>query len=308
MRRATRFLARFGVILLAGCGSGSSAPSPSAPSAAATPGPATPTPTPAPQNPNASLPASCRSLPVATGTAAGCHNEASDFLRQVTDAVSAAQVASVVDADSKETFALVQGGQIQSPNAYLKFIIDILDRQGLCAVYDGEELNVRNTSGFNEQFDIITSSGGSWIKYMSTCTPAVPLPAIVNPPVQDAECRLAPSRDSYCRREDGHYDGDVHAALDEVIAADRALAKPLIFDFTDRQPGLDNGWKIINVDLYFSEVRKRLRTKGYCSIQGGEDEIWIKKGTNRFSEHWDLLKSEGYSLRLLSSVCHDAAF
>ena len=44
------------------------------------------------------------------------------------------------------------------------------------------------------------------------------------------------------------------------------------------------------------------------SIYSGDDELLVKKGTNRFSEHWDLLRGEGYSLRLLAATCHDAAF
>jgi hypothetical protein len=213
-----------------------------------------------------------------------------------------------VDPDSKEVYALVQNGLIQSPSAYLKMISDALDRQGLCAVYDGEELNVRNSSGYNELFDIITSSGGSWTKYMSTCTPATPIPKIVSPPVQDPECRLAPSRENYCDRPGSAYGGDVSGALDELIAQERQLARPLIFDFSDRLPGLDNGWKVTNVPLYFSEMRGKMRAKGYCSIHVGDDELWVKKGTNRLSEHWDLLKAEGYSLRLFGAACHDAAF
>ncbi len=216
--------------------------------------------------------------------------------------------ATVVDPDSKEVYALVRNGVIQSPSTYLKMIVDALDRQGLCAVYDGEELNVRNSNAYNEQFDIVTSSGGSWIKYMSTCSPATPLPPIVSPPVLDPECKLPPSKETYCDRPAPIYEGDVSSALDELIAQDRQLATPLIFDFGDRLPGLENGWRVANVPLYFSELRKRVRAKGYCSVHIGDDELWVKKGTNRFSEHWDLLKAEGHSLRLFGAACHDAAF
>ena len=304
MSRAHRSLAPFAFLLLTACGSNTPAPLPSTPSAA--PAPTTPAvPTPAPTS---SLPSSCRALPPATGTSAGCHLEASDFLRAVTDAVSAAQNATAVDPDSKETYAVVQSGLIQSPNAYLKLIIDALDRQGLCAAYDGEELNVRNSNGYNELFDVITGTGGSWSKYMSTCSPATPIPAIVTPPVLDPECKLAPSKDAYCDRATPQYEADVFGALDELIAQDRQLANPLVFDFGSRAPGTENGWKVANVPLYFSELRKKLRTRGYCSIYSGDDELLVKKGTNRFSEHWDLLRGEGYSLRLLAATCHDAAF
>ena len=296
------------IFLMSGCGSGTPATSPSSPSS----GPPVVTSTPAVPQPNpgsgSSLPLSCRSLPPANGTGAGCRPEPSDFLRAVTDAVLAAQDASFLDPDSKETFAVVQDALIQSPNAYLKLIVESLDRRGLCAVYDGEELNVRNTSGFNEQFDVITSKGGSWIRYMSTCTPATPIPAILTPPVQDPACQLAPSKDSYCDKPAPLYGGDVGTALDDLIAQERLLAKPLIFDFGSRALGRDNGWKVANVDLYFSEIRKKLRAKGYCSVYDGSDELLIKKGTNRLSEHWDLLTGEGHSLRLLGAACHDAAF
>jgi len=213
-----------------------------------------------------------------------------------------------VDPDSNERYALVDNGIIQSPNAYLKMIADALDRQGLCAVWDGAELNVRRSNDYNENFDLITAAGGSWIKYMSTCVPATPVPAIVPPGVQDPECRLAPSRDTYCNRPQPVYEGDVVGVLDELIAQDRQLANPLIFDFRDRLAGAPEGFKVINPAMYFSEMRRRLRTRGYCSIQSAEDELWIKKGTNRFSEHWDLLKAEGYSLRVMAAACHDAAF
>ncbi len=291
-------------LLLTACGSSTPAPSPAAPTTAL---PAA-TATPAAPSPNSSLPASCRSLPPATGSQAGCRQEPSDFLGAVSDAVSAAQGSTAIDPDTKETFALVQNGLIQSPNAYLKSIVDALDARGLCAVYDGEELNVRASNGFNELFDVITSSGGSWSKYMSTCTPAVPLPALVTPPNQDPECRLAPSKDSYCDRPSPVYEGDIFGALDELIAQDRQRASPLIFNFNERAPGTDNGWRVTNTALYFSELRVKLRARGYCSVRGGEDELLIKKGTNRFSEHWDLLRGEGFSLRLLAATCHDAAF
>ena len=302
-----RVLALFGMALMAdACGSSAPSAAPSTPSAAASPTLA-PAPTPG-RAPDASLPTSCRPLPPATGTSAGCRQDASDFLRQVTDAVSAAQHASAVDPDTQETFGVVQNGLIQSPSAYLKLIVDALDRQGVCAVYDGEELSVRTSNNHNELFDVITSSGAPWSRYMSTCSPATPLPSVAPPPVQDVECPLAPSRDAYCDRPAAVYEADLAASLDELITQDRALATPVIFDFGSRAAGTDNGWKVANVPLYFSEMRRKLRARGFCSVREGDDELWIKKGTNRFSEHWDLLRAEGHSLRLLAATCRDAAF
>jgi hypothetical protein len=306
MPKIQHTLAPFAAFLIAACGSSSPGTSPSTPTAAATPTPAASTPP--VRVPDTSLPVSCRSFPPATGTSAGCRQEASDFLRQVTDAVAAAQNAAAVDPDTGETFAVLQNGVIQSPSAYLKLIVDALDRQGVCAVYDGEELSVRTSNNHNELFDVITSSGVSWSRYMSTCSPATPLPPVTAPPIQDTECRIPPSRDAYCDRPAPVYEADLAAALDELIAQDRLLTPSLIFDFGSRAAGTDNGWKVANVPLYFSEMRRKMRARGYCSIQAGDDELWIKKGTNRFSEHWDLLRAEGHSLRLLAATCRDAAF
>src|SRR5690348_3344708 len=83
---SNRFAALATALVIAACG-GSSAP-PTAPSVTSTPAPPSSTPAPGPAS---TLPASCRSLPPATGTAAGCHLEASDFLGKVADAVSIAQ-------------------------------------------------------------------------------------------------------------------------------------------------------------------------------------------------------------------------
>jgi hypothetical protein len=46
---------------------------------------------------------------------------------------------------------------------------------GVCAIFDGEEIGVKNTNAFNDQYDIHLASGhvrrgeGS---YRATCTPA----------------------------------------------------------------------------------------------------------------------------------------
>jgi hypothetical protein len=64
---------------------------------------------------------------------------------------------------------------VTDPNAYLSGVISQLSRRGFCARFDGEELAVKNTNDFNEQYDILSSSnavrsGGE--AYRSTCSPA----------------------------------------------------------------------------------------------------------------------------------------
>jgi hypothetical protein len=60
-------------------------------------------------------------------------------------------------------------------NGYLSGMVQKMGARGYCAMYDGEELAVKNTNDFNEQFDILTAddrvrSGGE--SYRSTCRPA----------------------------------------------------------------------------------------------------------------------------------------
>jgi len=58
---------------------------------------------------------------------------------------------------------------------YHHAVAAILIERGLCAKYDGEEMAVKNTNAFSDQYDIHLSSGhvrrgtGS---YMVTCSPA----------------------------------------------------------------------------------------------------------------------------------------
>jgi hypothetical protein len=64
---------------------------------------------------------------------------------------------------------------VKDVNAYAAGVIRNLNAAGYCAIYDGEELGVKNSNSFNEQYDIHLSSGhirrGTGI-YRSTCTPA----------------------------------------------------------------------------------------------------------------------------------------
>lgn len=65
--------------------------------------------------------------------------------------------------------------RIKDHDEYVAAVASELRRMGYCAQYDGEEMAVKNTNNFNDQYDISTSSGyirrgdGS---YRSTCWPA----------------------------------------------------------------------------------------------------------------------------------------
>ncbi len=54
-------------------------------------------------------------------------------------------------------------------------MVSILGQRGLCAIYDGAELGVKNTNSFDDQYAVVSSAGylrrgdGS---YVSTCRPS----------------------------------------------------------------------------------------------------------------------------------------
>ncbi len=64
---------------------------------------------------------------------------------------------------------------VRDQDAFVAGVIKNLTAAGYCALYDGEELGVKNSNSFNEQYDILVSSGhirrgaGS---YRSTCNPS----------------------------------------------------------------------------------------------------------------------------------------
>ena len=71
-----------------------------------------------------------------------------------------------------------QGGWsyfVVNPDAYLQEVVQNLRRAGLCAIFDGAEVAVKNSNEFNEQYDIYTSTGFSrWGggAYEASCYPA----------------------------------------------------------------------------------------------------------------------------------------
>jgi len=58
---------------------------------------------------------------------------------------------------------------------YLSALVNILAERGFCALWDGEEIAIKDSNSYNEQYDTITSTGymrrhpGA---YRSTCSPA----------------------------------------------------------------------------------------------------------------------------------------
>jgi len=307
-RSADAFLAILAALATwTACG-GKDGSTPTTPSAGVTPTPsptAQATPTPAPTT-GAVTPQSCRSIPNGNAGNGGCRKGNSNFITKMRDAVDLAASSTHRDPYSGQVFDIVQNGKIIAVGAYLKTVADALDRQGICAAYDGEEMNVRDGGGYNENFDIITADGGSWVNYNVTCSPAQPIPTYAAlPKGRDADCKMPPSSLTFCTHAPSQYDGDIFDAQDLLIAEDRARATPQIFNFSENffQP---YGYKIINEPLYVAEMLKKLKAKGFCAIYDG-DEFEVKRN-NVFTEHFDLIKSDLFAIRSYVSTCRDAAF
>jgi hypothetical protein len=140
------------------------------------PGPA-PTPTPAPgSDPTPAPPpsgGSCR-LPASSNPNAPCSMQSPSFLGAVDKAINQVvdQQPSLFDMNQKTCENCFH---VRNEDAFVNGVIKNLNAAGYCAYYDGEELAVKNSNSFNEQYDILVSSGhirrgaGS---YRSTCNPS----------------------------------------------------------------------------------------------------------------------------------------
>ena len=282
-------------LALGHCGGGGSGAGPTGPP---TPPPVT-TPTPAP-TPTSDPPISqsCAKLPAGNPNAP-CHPDASEYQEIVDRAIRTLQ---------GEQPAIFDGDQVLSIGAYYVGLIKVLDRQGLCADTEGEELGVTDRASSNEQFDVLSAQSRvrfGPVSYRATCTPsAVPIPRGALPPAQ-AGCALPSSREISCGREpEGRYLGHVEAAVAQI-----QIDKPELFDFNDKSQG--TGWPAVkNLEAYQQGVVDILVKKGYCAKHDGE-EIAIKTGSNSFSEQYDINYQDKYIRTgggIYRASCYPAAF
>jgi hypothetical protein len=280
-------------ITLSVCGGGGNSGSPSAPTVPVTPIP-TPTPTIAPTG-EPSLSASCQRLPPANPTPNSCRTEEATFLTDVLDAI---------DTLRREQPGIFDGDNVVNVGAYYVGLIRILDRKGLCADFDGDELGVTNTKDYNDLFDVLTARNEVRRFFVGTCYPSV-VPVSRSPlyPVP-AGCSLPASREVACGREpEGQFYDDVSGTLEQLLKE-----KPELFDFDEHNPGTD--WPgIRDLDAYHRSIVDGLVKKGYCALFDGE-EIQIKR-TNAFTEHYDLNLADRYVRKgpgIYRGSCYPAAF
>jgi hypothetical protein len=270
------------------CGGGNKQSSaPTQPVVVTTPTPVT-DPTPGPP-----LSASCARLPLGSAKYA-CRDETPTFMNEVNDSID------TLKAQHPEYF---NGETILNLGGYYVGVIKLLDQKNICAGFDGEELAVKNTPDFNDQYKLQTSWNTIRRFYVGTCYPATFPLNRENPGSSPAGCSLPPSTEVACGRPDPQFDGDVEAAIDDVLKT-----KPELFDFSEHAPGID--WPMVKDMLaYENAVIAALAPKGYCGKFDGE-EIQIKR-SNDFTEHYDINYADKYIRRgggIFRGSCYPAAF
>ena len=276
------------------CGGSSSPSTPNpVPSPSIIPGP-TPTPPAAVDPP---LSKSCEKIGWGK-EALKCPMEIPSFQNDVDEAIRTLQ---------RERPDIFNGNYIDKAGAYYVGLIKILDRQGICAGYDGEELAVKTDNTYNEQYDIQTASGlvrFGPVSYRSTCYPAS-FPIQPGPPIPaPAGCNLPPSRAVACGREgsSGKYYTDVVAGINQVLSD-----HPEIFDPTDLRA---DGPYIKDLEAYGRLVGEAVTKRGYCARWDGK-ELQVKQGSNEFNEQYAITLSLTHVRRdpnMYRSSCYPADF
>lgn len=159
-------------LVLAGCG-GSNPVAPPTPAPTPTPTPARPTATPGPTGLTCTVPP----IPDADGCNIWSKAKGNVFLPQLLDSID------TLKKEKPELFAYSgKGGKIvtiTNPNLFLKNLVKILERDhGLCAAHHvrglpNDEISIKSSNDFNEQYDLITGSSQLWWNYTVSCRPPV---------------------------------------------------------------------------------------------------------------------------------------
>jgi hypothetical protein len=187
---------------------------------------------------------------------------------------------------------------VRRPAPFMVELIRELERGGLCAGTDTQELQVKRTNELNDQYHVILSSGHlrrGVPSYRSTCRPAAfptPAPTFVPP----AGCTLPPSREILCSRT-----GETPMLLGEVERAIETLRS--------QRPEVFSGDRVLDTQAYHEGVARVLTTGGRCARFDGE-EIAVKSG-NDFSEQHRILLSSGLVRKgegVYRATCYPAAF
>ena len=128
---------------------------------------------PAPGNPPPPQTQGC-TLPAGTWNE-NCSMQAQSFLGRVEAAIDEVIATDPQAFDTSRTRGCANCYFVRDPTRYVTRVAQAITKNGICGHYDGEELGVKSSNAFNDQYDILTSDmfirrqGGS---YRSTCRPA----------------------------------------------------------------------------------------------------------------------------------------
>ena len=151
------------------------------------PSPTAPAPTPTPAGggggggtPATPAPPSSQGCSLPRGTGSGdehsCPRQSPSFLREVEAAIDElVRIEPGLFNLNKTSRGCGNCYEVRDWTRYTQRMAQIVTRNGICAHYDGEELAVKNTNSFNDQYDILTADG--FIRrqlgaYRTTCYPA----------------------------------------------------------------------------------------------------------------------------------------
>ena len=133
--------------------------------------PSSPTPVPQPSSAPTASPigsptpnqGTCSLTPMPEGSP--CREETPSFQAQV-EAAQAEVLRTRPD--------LFDAGRVRSEDAYVQEVARVLRTRGLCAVQGGpkDEVAVKSTNQWNDQYDIVLGNGQPWTSYQVTCRPA----------------------------------------------------------------------------------------------------------------------------------------
>jgi uncharacterized circularly permuted ATP-grasp superfamily protein len=85
-----------------------------------------------------------------------------------------ARVASAQEQVRRSRPDLFEGTKVRSIDAYVQEVARVLRSMGLCAAQGGpaDEVAVKTTNAWNDQYDIVIGNGDTWTNYTVTCRPS----------------------------------------------------------------------------------------------------------------------------------------
>jgi len=135
-----------------------------------TPGPVTPTPTPAPAPTPTPTPVAACPLPASSNPSNDCGPWGSHLTGQLYDALDA----TMQEHPELFNFNDLNGGnpKVLDRIHFHEAVKAELAKQGICTMITEEEIAIKNTNSFSEDWSIYTSTGYVRRRYRGTCTPA----------------------------------------------------------------------------------------------------------------------------------------